>query len=618
MLPLQNKNYQEILDLVNGQIMNLKPDTIEGQTFLNTFYEKFTNSITPLTDVSSLIKSIDGTDLLTKDASIKKTVLFIKRLLTQNNSLNYQVNLAREEHLREMQSIGVQNPFASLESIKDEFEQPDSILKILLEGGTFDILHSKHLQNIKNQMNIFTINDENNLNGYDAIVMRITDGLRTAQASTDKGQKLLDSSYKELLESATPMLVVKQFVTNAQQVAADDVKLKEVINFAKKNSVGTNLNYLVNLCKEEHFENLYRSGIQNPQETIKDIEGLLKLPSADIADYIKRGAFDNLKSNLLHEIKASLNSDSSAKQPQKKPNLNESNYSVSYNGLVQYSPIGFVADDDKHGRVMLVECDVLSFNPQQNEFSQIEDFQPNETQQRLSDAIQNLDYNPETEEFSLNESWNDFNMKFSTKDNKIFVKKLNEDDSSFQELSKEHLKNFLTESIVHYKQTVPGFNNESNLIKDADRFVMLVENANSLVKFTNIKTIRNLNESTNKYAMVHLDDMRPNLLSMGHGKSQLFESFNQLVTGLNQHINLDCTKLFEDSLVGEMQLNQNKDIEKNKLIEEQKNLNAEIVRVDNLLKIVEEGSPAYAKLVDERKMYSDNLDKIISSLSQYV
>ena len=131
---------------------------------------------------------------------------------------------------------------------------------------------------------------------YKSVIEQIKQKFQEAQADTLQGSEMIDEIYQKLNESKTPMLEIREFITGAEKVAADDASLKDIIDFCKKKATTGDLNYIINLCKEEHFVNLKRAGHPSPEDTIKDIEKEFGQPAGIIEQGIKNGIFDKLNS----------------------------------------------------------------------------------------------------------------------------------------------------------------------------------------------------------------------------------------------------------------------------------------------------------------------------------
>ena len=141
---------------------------------------------------------------------------------------------------------------------------------------------------------------------YPGIVEAITEKIRNAQAETLSGSSLLTDMYAALNESQTPIMDLKPFITGGEKIASDDATIADVIDFCKKSITTGDLNFVINLCKEEHFKNMSRMNHPSPKDTVKDIQDVFDEPVSFIEQGIKSGLFDGLQSKLLNSIKNDL------------------------------------------------------------------------------------------------------------------------------------------------------------------------------------------------------------------------------------------------------------------------------------------------------------------------
>ena len=111
-------------------------------------------------------------------------------------------------------------------------------------------------------------------NSYPAIVSEIYQKLSAAKSESLQSNELIAKTLFQLNESITPMLDLKEFTTNAEVLAKHDATLKDILSFITKNIKSGDLNFLVNMAKEEHFKNLSRTGFPDVRATIEDIKGL--------------------------------------------------------------------------------------------------------------------------------------------------------------------------------------------------------------------------------------------------------------------------------------------------------------------------------------------------------
>ena len=444
-------------------------------------------------------------------------------------------------------------------------------------------------------------------NSYPAILKNINESLKTCDCNSLVGQDLVSDCYKKLNESKTPIMEVKEFITKAEQVAGDDVKLCEIIEFCKKSFVSGDFNFLINLCKEDHFAKLLRTGHPSPEQTISEFKKLFSEPSSVIQQGIVNGVFDSLESEMLKNVKREI----TKVEPQK---LNESLYKGS---LIRYSPIGIKLEDMKNDRVLLLlESDVITYNNRTKNYKSLNENEissltiPKEYVSMMT-AINSLSFNPVDDSFSLNESW-DFDLKL-LKDGTV---KINENNMSIADVRQLLLESIQIYSVNPEKIGKPF--NRFDYTKDADNFLLLMENNSSLIKFDKLETIKNLFE--NKYILFDKSEVNdinePKILSSTKGE-MLFESYNQMVTECNEILNENIGDLFESQIRHEnisIQKRNNKIVSLN---ENQKELNQKIIDVNNLKNIAENGSPAMIKLNEQEKMLDKLLDDNINEMDHY-
>ena len=455
-------------------------------------------------------------------------------------------------------------------------------------------------------------NTENLLgkNSYPAIAKDIYQKIQSTTCSTLEGSELCNNIYQKLNESTTPMLDIKEFVTGAEALSKSDLTLKELLDFIKKRSTNGDLNYIINLCKEEHFKKLRALNHPAPEQTIKELEKAFGEPASVVEQGIKKGLFDALQSNLLNEVKKGLDV--------KPKNLNENNTAISsrvFNGnLVKYSPVGIKYEDLKNNQVVyLMESEILGLKRDTKELvalSESEVMIP-EGYKLLIDAVNSCAFNPETLEFSLNENW-DFDLKINDKGQTMVNGK---------QIPKQKIKDLLFESIQVYEKNpikVQGFNKQA-YIKDADKFIMLAENANKLIQFDNLIAIKNLSEST--YVIFDKDGIslnQPKILASNVAKNKLFENFSDLVVESNNILKSEITPLFESQLINEREIYATRNQKIVELNESQKEINKAIAKVKNLKNMAEENSAALDELNSQETKLLQKLNENMDELNFYV
>jgi hypothetical protein len=465
--------------------------------------------------------------------------------------------------------------------------------------------------------NIMEKDKKNQLLGkesYSTVVKEIVEKIQKCQADTLVGNEFLKNMYSKLNESTniTPLLSLKPFITGAEKIAGDDVSLKEIIDFLKKKITGNaDLNFLINLVKEEHFENLSRMGHPDPTSTIKNIEEEFNKPSSVIEEGIKSGLFDNLKSELLNKIKTDIDTTPDKGYSTKNATKDLKESDALFNGnLVKYSPIGIKYEDIANNRiVMLTESAVLEYNHKSKTFKvpQEQVIVP-ENYGKLSTAINSCAYNPETHSFSLNENW-DFDLQLNPNGN-ITV--------NGKDIPKEKVNSLLLESVKAYTTDplkVKNFN-KMNYLLDADNFIALMENSDKLIKLDKLQVVKNLNE--NSFILIDRNNENPDILLASNGDSnKLFESYSEMVKYSNNLLGNNIVNLFESQLLQESILLNEKNTKIVSLMEEQKDINTNLVKVSNLKNIAEKDSPAWDKLFEQENQLNKKLDENIKNLNHY-
>jgi len=446
-------------------------------------------------------------------------------------------------------------------------------------------------------------------NSYPAIIGEIFEKIQNAQCQTLTGTEFLKDIYKNLNESITPALDLKEFVTKGEKVAGDDVTLKEIIDFTKKSMENVDLNFIINLCKEEHFKEMKRMSHPSPEQTIKDIKSSFDEPASVIEQGIRNGLFDGLKSKLLNKVKVDLGVI--------KP-LNENN--TTFNGsLIKYTPIGITFEDVQNNRkLLLLENDILSYDRVSKKLSKLnESIAIPDNYNKLMIAINSCGYNPETEIFSLNENW-DFNLILN-KDGKTKIKRL--DSETWNEIPNEKVRDLLYESVNLYISAPGKVNNfnKYNFLQDADNFLALMENHSKLIQFDNLQVIKNLNESN--YVLLNLDLVQnqstPEILASTNG-SKSFKTYANMMESCKEILNQDISNLFESQLITESEVFAERNSKIVSLNEEQKEINLNILKVQKLKTIAEENSPAMVKLNEQENILNNLLNENIKNLDFYI
>jgi hypothetical protein len=444
-------------------------------------------------------------------------------------------------------------------------------------------------------------------NSYAAIVNKIYQKLNESRGSTIEGDEYLKEMYRNLFESTTPMLAIKPYITGSEILVKSDPNVNEVMSYCKGIINKGDMNFIINLAKEEHVQNLRTINHPDPFATIKSLNESFDQSAALVVENIKKGTFDTLNSRLLKDIKLNLNITEEPKHSSLMESILNMDFQQKGDKLIQYCPVGIMFEDRKNNRLIyLVENDVLSYDNEKQEFinlnEDIESIGLSDSQYALMNAINTAGYIPKDGVFSLNENW-DFHIEL-TKTGNVFVNK--------KEMPNEKVQEFLMESIQFYENNpgkVKDFN-KMKFIRDADCFNLLCQNSDLLVKFDKLSTIRNLHENT--YILLDKENVfeinTPKILSDSKSRKEtLFESFEVMVNAVNELLVVPITELFEAQLVDENLQKQELSAKLVNLQEEQSLINQHILEVRKLKAIAEENSPALEKLMEQENLLNEKL-----------
>lgn len=444
-------------------------------------------------------------------------------------------------------------------------------------------------------------------NSYPVIVKEIVDKIENAKAETLSGDELLKDIYKKLNESITPMLELKPFITDAEKIAPDDKTIKEVVDFCKTRSGNGDLNFIINLCKEEHFANMNRMKHPSPEKTVESIKEYFNKSTKEIEEGINEGIFDCLESDLLKKVKRDL--DINEKKPEPN-NLSESEVLLS-GEYVKYHPVGIKYNDTiKNKVVILCENEVIEVD-RNNNYTSLDkkDINIPIEYTKLLMSLQSVKYDPETNEFKPQQKW-DFNLKVDNEGKVI----LNESTI----VDKKDLPGLLMESIdVYLENGMIQPSERSSYVRDADNFITLVENYDNLILMDELNVVKSLNESS--YVMYNTNDIKqkPMILSIGEEKNKKYDLFENLCQDCNNFLGMNH-KLFEGLLFTQVKNERNLIAENmNKIVslnEQQKEINERIIKVKRLMEMADVNSPAENKLKQQYNILDAKLNENIKEL----
>ncbi len=457
-------------------------------------------------------------------------------------------------------------------------------------------------------------------NAYSSVVMRIASLLENARGETIVGNDFMKKMYVALNESKTPIITIREFLPDGSELSKNDAKLKDVIDFIKKNTEGNvDFNFLINLVKEEHFVNMMKNGHIAPEITVEKIKEEFDKSSGEIVKKINEGIFDDMSSTLLSNIKKVLKPEEPVvKEPQQ--NLNES--ALFKDNFVKYNPIGFMVVGNKGDNMAIVEGKILQFTGDSlgNIVTKVVDPKDGEVDIRmehykLMKAIDSCIYNPETNEFTPKEAW-DFLISL----NPNGTVKITKEDGEEVDVKPDDVQKLFIESLNVYENDfslVPNYN-RAQYMEDADNFNTLVANAKDLIKFSNIEVVKNLYENNSIMYSDSLHKNTPFILSNGTEDNKVYDSYAKLVEDCN--LKMNAKNLFEsivpEELSREAEVFNSKINRIQKLNENNNNISKEIENINNLKLAAEENSPYMVKLDSMLASLNAKMLKNIEELKQ--
>nr|DAY09556.1 MAG TPA: hypothetical protein [Caudoviricetes sp.] len=442
-------------------------------------------------------------------------------------------------------------------------------------------------------------------------------------------KRMVTNLMDNLNESTTPMMEIVKFRTNAEQIK-DNTTLQDLLKFIRKYTKSGNLNFLINMAKDEHIEKLRQMNIPNPEATLGEIKEYLdSIDDNEILKHLKNGMYDSIESDIitnlkeiyLEDFKDSKNKITKDQNETMMENLNESE-SVSI-----YSPIGLKFEDLKNDKTyLLVESECLEYDNLNESYNHltIDKFREvgvPESYITLMGAINQLPYDVDTDSFTPAMIW-DFNTVIDNLGN-ITISSgdvlKTKDNQSFT-ISPKELRQLFTESLLRYKeQRNPNYN---NYLKDADNVCLLCENHNKLVKFDTLKAIRNLNESS--YCLIKQDLSEPTIIALNSRinkfGNQEFNTFRELNESLVQNLNInfnDTNKLFESCYQNEVEFEKANKTMIDKLYEQQSEINKDIQISKNMLAMAESDSPAFVRLNESLQILDRKLNMNIAEIKEH-
>lgn len=468
---------------------------------------------------------------------------------------------------------------------------------------------------------------------YPAVLYNIANIVDNANVDTIQGKQVMDDVYKVLNESKTPIMDLKPFVSGGEEYAQYDMKLSDVIKRIKKEIIGNvDLNFLINVCKEEHFKNMMRDGNPSPESTIASIKNEFEKPSSEVEKNIKTNIYSGLESTLLGKLKKDLGYNENEPTTRAKDSLNESSAIINDVGgeFMRFSPIGVIApvNGDNYALLKSPILNDAIYTVKPDGFDNFE-LCSDMKKMNLPDEVKNLQtalnickYDPTTGAITTSQNW-DFIISLNP-NGEVEIKTNEMTEPTI--MNKEDVQNLFIESIKEYQQhpdICEEYNSQTNeeFVKDADAFNTLVQNAGLIVRFDNLEMVQNMRN--NYYAIYqkeYITDMpgkKPRIFAWSEDvKSPVFDSYIDMISKVGDK--MGCKKLLESvfypALQSEYQTINFKRNRLTKLYEAQKELNMNLDRINEMKSFTDKNSISMKKLMESEQNFNKRLDDNIAEI----
>lgn len=349
-------------------------------------------------------------------------------------------------------------------------------------------------------------------NSYVAIFENIKQKIDDTTPETGASIDFIDNAKSILSNSHSPLLELTAFCTNDEKVNRNDTTIADVIDYMKKETARGDMNFLINLGKEEHFINKARNGAYDVKgdNIINELKHLFSEPSSVIEAAFRKGLFDSMESDILADMKLNDFKNESDSKRRNKVNteyattgwtqLNESVNWGTNQGLHAYNPIGVGIEDDTTGNVcvlmqeyVLRAVDGVGITAASHE---IYNQALTPFNRQLLNAINTVPYNVENDTFNLGGDW-DFEMQLKTDaagQQVIEMRDLINPNNTAQ-IPGEELQQFLFESVESLVKQQPNEDQakllQHSLYESADNFMLLVNNYDKLIKLEDYVVVKN-------------------------------------------------------------------------------------------------------------------------------
>lgn len=196
----------------------------------------------------------------------------------------------------------------------------------------------------------------------------------------------------------------------------------------------------------------------------------------------------------------------------------------------------------------------------------------------VNNAVKDVPYNVDTDEYDMTFMVGDVNISNL---GKIFLNKYPITLTKLRELINQKIT---SSDKITYNQQIA----ESRKI---DSLSLLVENWSQLVKFDNIKCIKNIATGSSAYILEH--DSGMNYFITDSGINKKFDNINEAIQSVNHYMKIDISESYKEAILKEKKVNQTIN-NINVLIEkEQEKYDEQIKLIQEEMAFMKEGSDAY-------------------------
>lgn len=617
-------SYFSILKNILELLSDVQTATPEGMQFTEAAYSKFNDEINknacPLLYISGTEMKEKLKTFVESDPNVFDLGSEISALINAGD-YNCLINICAEEHYK--------NNGNPPEWLEQELNGSSEEVRSLILDDVFGGLDSELYHNIKQDLiNSGEISVDETADTYNSMIDKIQKYIVNVVPDTIDGQKFLNENISKIFESKTPVLELKEFKTNAQQIVSHDAKMMDIVKFINKNVKDSpTLNILINIAKEEHMQQNLRANQPAEDETIKALEQYWQAGDSEIEQAVRNGIFNKLKSNLLMDLKSDLIPDSPEtpiiKITEKTTPIKQLLESIQ--DLVVYNPIGVLWEDKENNQqYAFTGQDILQIQQTSGEDTEyVKSNIPVEKRpanlQKILTALDQLSYDPQSKRFGLAMPQWDFKLVIEENGHCHLI-----EDFATTEVAKEDLKSLLGETLSLLSSDGTLSDIDLNQLKnDADNFILIAYNFDKLIMFDDLYQIQNLNENTYVILNESIFDLDNLTLKMVAGtnteESMTFKSYNEMVFEIHKNIGLrsenSVNRLFTDHLQNENSKLFDRQNKIGKLKSEQEALNKEITNKQNLLTIASEDSPAYERLVSDLNKLNTDLDQNLTELN---